>query len=74
MVSSHLGQEIPGFDDIITPEDSDFRGSGLKLTSLVRIGRLAVVSNEVLIGNIGQVDDLRLARIKQRLSKWIQPT
>jgi mRNA interferase MazF len=74
MISSHLGQEVPGFDDIITPDDPDFKSSGLKLTSLVRIGRLAVVSHEIFIGSVGQIDDLRLSRIKQRLSKWIQAT
>lgn len=74
MISSHLAQEIPGFDDIITPDDPDFEGSGLKLTSLVRIGRLAVVSDEILIGKIGDIDNLRLSRIKHRLSEWIQGT
>lgn len=74
MISSYLGHEVPGFDDIITPDDPDFKGSGLKLTSLVRIGRLAVVSDEILIGKIGQIDAQRLSRIKQRLSKWIQAT
>jgi mRNA interferase MazF len=74
MISSHLVQEVSGFDDIITPDDHDFKASGLKLASLVRIGRLAVVNVEILIGKIGQIDNLRLSRIKQRLSKWIQAT
>ena len=74
MISSHLGQEIAGFDDIITPDDPDFKESGLKLTSLVRVCRLAVVSDEILIGKIGEIDSLRLSRIKQRLSNWIQVT
>jgi mRNA interferase MazF len=43
MVSSQLSQETPGFDEIISPEDLDFKDSGLKLTSLIRIGRLAVL-------------------------------
>jgi mRNA interferase MazF len=74
MISSHLGQEVPGFDDIITSSDQDFEVSGLKLSSLVRVGRLAVVNDEILIGKIGQIDSLRLSRIKQRLSKWLQAT
>ena len=72
MISSQLSQEIPGFDEIITSDDPDFRGSGLKLSSLVRIGRLAVVNKDILIGKIGQVDGLRLSRIRQKLSEWIQ--
>jgi mRNA interferase MazF len=43
MISSQLDQEIPGFDEIITPKDPDFNQTGLKLPSLIRISRLAVV-------------------------------
>ena len=72
VISSQLSQEIPGFDEIITSDDPDFSDSGLKLSSLVRIGRLAVVNKDILIGKIGQVDGLRLSRIRQKLSEWIQ--
>jgi mRNA interferase MazF len=74
MVSSRLDQAIGGFDEIIAPGDPDFRNSGLKIASLVRIGRLAVVSGNIPVGKIGQVDSLRLSRIKQKLSQWIQGT
>jgi mRNA interferase MazF len=74
MVSSQLDQEITGFDEVMTPKDSDFRDSGLKQPSLIRICRLAVVSGQILIGKIGRVDSRRLSRIKQNLSQWIQAT
>ena len=74
MISSQLSQEIPGFDETISPDDPDFKDSGLKLPSLIRAGRLAVVNVDILAGNIGQVADTRLARIRHNLSKWIQPT
>ena len=72
MVSSHLDQKVPDFDEIITPDDSDYKESGLKVPSLIRIGRLAVVDGDILLGKLGQVDALRLLRIKQKLSRWIQ--
>ena len=71
MVSSQLNQDIPGFDEIILPTDSDFRESGLKIASLIRIGRIAVVNADILLGSIGQISDTRLQRIKQRLSDWL---
>jgi len=74
MISSQLSQEIPGFDEIISPDDQDFKDSGLKLRSLIRIGRLAVVNADILVGNIGRIADIRLARVRQKLSQWIQPT
>ena len=74
MISSQLSQEIPGFDETIFPDDLDFKDSGLKMPSLIRSSRLAVVNADILAGKIGHVADLRLARIRQNLSKWIQPT
>jgi len=70
MISTQLDKEISGFDEIITANDPDFAESGLKESSLIRISRLAVVNGDILLGTIGQIDDLRLNRIKQNLSQW----
>ena len=74
MISSNLDQKIPDFDEVIAPGDLDFKESGLKVPSLIRIGRLAVVDGNILIGKLGQVDRKRLLRIKQKLSLWIKGT
>ncbi len=74
MISSELHQKIPDFDEVITPNDSDFKQSGLKLPSVIRISRLAVVGSNILLGKLGQIDSQRLSLIKQRLSHWIQST
>ena len=49
MISSQLDQRIPNFDEMISPEDSDFQQSGLKLPSIIRISRLAVAIEDILI-------------------------
>ena len=74
MVSSHLKQRVPDFDEIITPDDLDFKESGLKVPSLIRIGRLAVVEGDILVGKLGQIGAKRLLRIRQKLFRWIQGT
>jgi mRNA interferase MazF len=74
MISSNLDQKVPDFDEVITPRDPDFKESGLKVPSLIRIGRLAVVDGDILIGKLGQIDRKRLLRIKQKLSLWIKGT
>jgi mRNA interferase MazF len=71
MISSQTRQYIAGFDEIIQEDDTDFGESGLKVTSVIRVGRLAVVSGEILIGAIGQVSSERLNRAKKRLSDWL---
>lgn len=72
MISSQLHQRVPDFDEVITPNDSDFKKSGLKLPSVIRISRLAVIESNIVLGKLGQIDAQRLSLIKQRLSLWIQ--
>jgi mRNA interferase MazF len=71
MISSQLSRKVTSFDEIIFEEDGDFTSSGLKLASVIRIGRLAVVHKTILVGNIGEISSDRLTRIKNRLSDWL---
>ncbi len=70
MISSQTRHYIEGFDEIVQPSDSDFGNSGLKVASVIRIGRLAVVGEE-LFGAIGEIDSERMRRIKTRLADWL---
>lgn len=71
MVSSQIRQSIDEFDEIVKEEDEDFGQSGLKVVSVIRVGRLAVVSGDILLGAIGEISPERLKRIKQNLAKWL---
>lgn len=71
IISSQTRHYIPEFDELIQENDSDFADSGLKVASVIRVGRLAVVSGEILLGAIGHVSKDRLKRIKQHLSTWL---
>lgn len=71
MISSQRKHFNRGFDEIVEQSDSDFVPSGLKLSSVIRIGRLAVVEGNVLLGAVGEISDERLKRIKTRLAQWL---
>jgi mRNA interferase MazF len=73
MISSQVEHEIPDFDEVIAPCDVDFSDSGLKVLSLIRISRVAVVDGSILLGKTGQISNERLKRIKHNLSRWIFP-
>ena len=72
MLSTNLQQALPGFDEIVGSDANDFRKSGLRVPSAIRIARLAVVSVDTLVGTIGEIDDVRLRRIQETLADWIQ--
>jgi mRNA interferase MazF len=71
MISSQVRHTVPEFDEIIRENDPDFVESGLKVSSVIRIGRLAAVEGEILLGAIGQIAPERLLRIKGRLADWL---
>jgi mRNA interferase MazF len=71
MVSSQTRHFIEGFDEIIREEDPDFSGSGLKVESVIRAGRLAAVDGDILLGAIGQVLPERFQRVKKNLAGWL---
>ena len=72
MFSTRLHQEVRGFDEVIDADASDFEPSGLKTQSVVRVARLAVVSDEMLLGCIGAIGEERLSRIQDKLVNWIR--
>jgi mRNA interferase MazF len=71
MFSTKLQQAVQGFDDVIDSTASDFAQSGLKVSSVIRVARLAVVSEDMLVGRIGEIGEERLRRIQTRLADWI---
>jgi mRNA interferase MazF len=71
MISSQLRHAIPEFDEIVREDVADFADSGLKTTSVIRIGRLTAVQGDILLGATGQIAPDRLQRIKRRLTEWL---
>jgi mRNA interferase MazF len=70
-ISTQLHQEVPGFDDKIEPSHPDFRRSGLKAASIIRLGFLAVLPANHFLGFLGSVSPERHAKLLQRLSTFL---
>lgn len=71
MISSQLRHTSPNMDEVVREGDADFAASGLKLTSVIRTTRLAIVSGDLLQGSIGTLGVERLQRIRRNLARWI---
>ena len=72
MMSTKIEQAISDVDELITVSDADFDQSGLKENTLIRLTRLATVTDSLFTGTIGQIDSQRLARLKKNLARWIK--
>ena len=70
-VSTQLHQYVKGFDEIIYPTDSDFKSSGLKAKSVIRLGFFAVLSRSSIAGSIGSISPERHKRLLKTLSEYL---
>ncbi len=71
LVSSRIYQAIPEFDEIVAVSDDDYAKTGLKVTSVIRLSRLATVEASVINACLGNISIERLNRIKSRLADWL---
>lgn len=70
-ISTQLHQRVAGFDEIISPSDTDFATSGLLSESLIRLGFLAVLPRKTVPGAIGSISSERHKRLLKRLSDYL---
>ena len=70
-ISSQLQQKIEAFDEVISPADFDFKGSGLLLASLIRLGFLAVLPRRSIAGSIGSISQERHQRLLKALAQYL---
>ena len=62
-ISSQLRHEVKGLDEIISPTDQDYPASGLKVASLIRMGMIATLPSNAILGRVGSISSLRLTRL-----------
>ena len=72
MVSSQLHQTDDGLSEVMNATDADFKASGLKVPSVLRLSRIAVINGALLVGSTGAICDEWLERVRERLANWIK--
>lgn len=70
-VSTQLHQRVPDFDERIVRTDADFAESGLLADSIIRLGFLAVLPRQRILGSIGAISPERHRRLLRRLSAYL---
>ena len=70
-VSTQLHHYVQGFDEIISPEDTDFTSSSLVAASLIRLSFLAVLPRKNIVGSIGTIEPERHERLLKALSNHL---
>jgi len=71
MISSQLRRAQPELDWVLASDDQEFPSSGLKVASVFRLSRLAVLDGSLLLGQLGSISEARLQELRARLSRWV---
>ncbi|MCB0063154.1 MAG: type II toxin-antitoxin system PemK/MazF family toxin [Caldilineaceae bacterium] len=68
-VSSVVPTQLEPYDLLLSPSDTDFWGSGLKVSSVVRLNKLATVERRLLTRRIGSLSVARMRLVDQKLTQ-----
>lgn len=66
-ISSQLAQATPGVDVVLRPSEPAFRRSGLKVASVLRVAKVASISDALVVGTLGQLDHRVFEHVVRRL-------
>ena len=73
-ISSQLRHQVKELDEIISPPDQDFPASGLKVASLIRMGMIATLPTNAILGRVGSISSFRLTRLMGNFIAAIEVT
>ena len=66
-VSSQVSRAVGGLDLTIDPSHRAFGASGLKVASVFRVGKIATLSESLILGGLGALDWTTFGELVRRL-------
>ena len=70
-ISTQLHQLINGFDELLDERGNYFMQTGLRQSSIIRLGFLAVIPSNKTPGRIGNIDLAIHRNLLERLAKYL---
>jgi mRNA interferase MazF len=71
-ISSQLRTAVPSTDIVLDRQHPAFLHSGLKVPSVLRIGKLATISSALILGPLGRLDGPRHSDVVRRLTELLE--
>lgn len=71
-ISSRRGQAAAGVDLLLDASDPAFARTGLKLPSVVRIAKVATISDALIIGTLGRLDQALFDEVVRRFTRLVR--
>lgn len=66
-ITSYRGEPLLATDLLIVEADPDFKGTGLKRPSVIKLDKLFTLQKGLLLGEIGELSPRLMAKVDERL-------
>lgn len=70
-ISTQLHHLVKDFDELIDEKTSHFSQTGLRQSSIIRLGFLAVIPGNKIPGSIGRINTSFHQKLLERLAKYL---
>lgn len=71
-ISSKIPDNISDLDVLILSSQNSFKKTGLKTDSIIRLDKLATVLKDLVVGELGEIDDSIKHEVNEKLIKIIR--
>jgi mRNA interferase MazF len=68
-ISSKIPSELSEADILITKDSPSFERAGLKVDSVIKLDKIATVLKDLVIGELGELDEALRKEVNQKLKK-----
>ena len=70
-ISSSLQNKIHQFDVLVDTKDKNFKETGLKTKSVIKVTKIATLDKMVILGQIGELDSKNILKVKNVLKIYL---
>jgi mRNA interferase MazF len=71
-ISSKVPSELSEVDVLVTKKDTDFKKSGLKVDSLIKLDKIATVLKDLIVGELGELGEESRREVNRKLKKMLE--
>ena len=71
-ISSRIPTKLSPTDVLIAEDHMDFLRTGLKIASVIRLDKIATISKDLLLGEIGEIGDALRKEVNKKLHESYQ--
>ncbi len=70
-ISSNLQNKIHKFEVLVELSDKDFKKTGLKSKSIIKVVKIATLDKAVILGKIGELGPKNIRKVKNVLKAYL---